>query len=107
MRWIPRRTTAMALITFGILSYSQCQPHRDMTTGREIYKTYCTSCHGADGTLSINNAIDLSASRLSLEGRKEIVRNGRMRSEERRVGKEWRARKGRYMITQKGDSIMT
>jgi|GEM_PF-1654493 len=78
MRWIPRRTTAMALITFGILSYSQCQPHRDMTTGREIYKTYCTSCHGADGTLSINNAIDLSASRLSLEGRKEIVRNGRM-----------------------------
>lgn len=78
MRWIPRRTTAMALITFGILSYSQCQPNRDMTTGREIYKTYCTSCHGADGTLAINNAIDLSASRLSLEGRKEIVRNGRM-----------------------------
>lgn len=78
MRRRPRRTAAMIMITLGILSYSQCQPNRDLTTGREIYKTYCTSCHGADGTLSINNAIDLSHSRLSMEGRKEIIRNGRM-----------------------------
>ena len=73
-----QRFSAMILITIGILSHSQCQPNRDLAKGKDIYKTYCTSCHGSDGTLSINNAIDLSVSRLSMEGRKEIIRNGRM-----------------------------
>lgn len=55
-----------------------CQNNQELVAGKDIYQKYCTSCHGVDGRLSINAAIDLSHSRLSLEGRIEIIKKGRV-----------------------------
>ncbi|WP_236980136.1 c-type cytochrome [Membranihabitans maritimus] len=49
-----------------------------LSSGREIYKKYCVNCHGADGTLSTNGALDLSASRISMDARKQIINEGRI-----------------------------
>ena len=45
--------------------------------GREIYKTYCITCHGATGNLGGNGAFDLSASALSVEQRVQVITEGR------------------------------
>lgn len=73
-----RRTSASVILTLSILAGYQCQSNDRLVTGKEIYKVYCVNCHGADGKLAFNKALDLSVSRLPLEGRKEIIRNGRM-----------------------------
>lgn len=45
--------------------------------GKALFNANCRVCHGADGKLGLNGAKDLSASTLSLEERRELVRNGR------------------------------
>lgn len=45
--------------------------------GGEVYDMYCTLCHGADGTLGINGAKDLTRSTLGRDGMIGIVTYGR------------------------------
>lgn len=66
----------MALAFVGCLT--RCNNPEDLTSGKEIYRVYCVNCHGADGSLSTSGALDLSRSRLPLEGRIDIIKNGRV-----------------------------
>ena len=71
------------LVTFMIffpilLCQIQCNQTSELTKGKAIYKAYCVNCHGIEGNLGANAAMDLSRSGLSLEGRKEIIRHGRV-----------------------------
>lgn len=45
--------------------------------GRELYKTYCIKCHGADGNLMSNGAMSLRFSALSLQQKEDVIRYGR------------------------------
>lgn len=47
--------------------------------GKQIYKTYCVACHGANGKLKLNEASDLTLSEMTLEERiKNISEGGSM-----------------------------
>ena len=45
--------------------------------GQALFRKNCITCHGADGTLGLNGAKDLSKSVLPLEERIPIVTNGK------------------------------
>lgn len=47
------------------------------TGGAATFRQYCVTCHGADGTLGLNGAKDLTVSVLSLEERVNIITNGK------------------------------
>ena len=66
------------LILAGLMGLFRCQGPNELSSGKEIYRKYCVNCHGIDGTLSHSGALDLSQSRLPLDGRKEIIRKGRV-----------------------------
>lgn len=44
--------------------------------GKTVYKTYCIACHGPKGKLMLNDAPDLSVSKMTLEERLENIRKG-------------------------------
>lgn len=67
-----------ALIGIASWALFYCQPNENLSSGREIYKKYCVSCHGIDGKLSTNGALDLSRSRINLEERRKIITYGRV-----------------------------
>ena len=50
--------------------------HADGNEGKTVYKTYCVSCHGPKGKLMLNDAPDLSVSKMTLEERLENIRKG-------------------------------
>lgn len=52
-------------------------PSTQPDMGEALYKKYCTLCHGADGKKGFNGAGDLTASKLNLEERILIIREGR------------------------------
>lgn len=68
------RYLSLALVLMGFLYACSQFPEAD---GREIYKSYCVSCHGAKGNMGGNGAFDLSTSALSLEGRIQVIHTGR------------------------------
>lgn len=45
--------------------------------GAALYKAYCVNCHGIDGSLKTNGAIDLRYSVLTLEERVLVISEGR------------------------------
>lgn len=45
--------------------------------GKKVYKKYCLACHGADGTMGMSGAKDLSESELDLVQRELIIANGK------------------------------
>lgn len=45
--------------------------------GEALYKKYCTLCHGTDGKKGFNGAGDLTASKLTVEERIVIIREGK------------------------------
>ncbi|MCF8465285.1 MAG: cytochrome c [Flavobacteriales bacterium] len=48
-------------------------------SGKQIYKTYCVACHGANGKLKLNEASDLTLSEMTLQERiKNITEGGSM-----------------------------
>jgi mono/diheme cytochrome c family protein len=65
-------------LTIIILGMAQCNSSGELKSGKEIYQFYCVNCHGVDGRLAVNAALDLSRSHLPMEGRIEIIRNGRV-----------------------------
>ena len=45
--------------------------------GKEVYSLYCAACHGEDGKLMMNEASDLSISKLSLDERIALIQKGK------------------------------
>ena len=45
--------------------------------GMAVFRQNCVICHGADGKLGTNGAKDLTVSELPLEGRIQIITNGK------------------------------
>jgi len=45
--------------------------------GAKVFKLYCSSCHGIDGTMQMNGAKDLRLSILTYAQRVELVKNGK------------------------------
>ncbi|NUO01952.1 MAG: c-type cytochrome [Saprospiraceae bacterium] len=49
----------------------------DAPDGQKLYKTYCVTCHGLNGDMQGNGAIDLTKSALSLDERIKVISEGR------------------------------
>ena len=45
--------------------------------GKKIFKSNCVLCHGEDGKLGLNNSKDLTVSKLTMDERKTIIKNGK------------------------------
>ncbi len=45
-------------------------------SGKQVYKTYCVACHGANGKLKLNDAPDLTFCTMTLEERIENITKG-------------------------------
>ena len=45
--------------------------------GAAIFKRYCVTCHGADGTLGLNGAANLAISGLTKEQEVQVITYGR------------------------------
>ena len=57
-----------------VLSCAEKKPAID---SKKLYKQNCVICHGVDGKLGLNNSKDLTASKLSLDERISIIKNGK------------------------------
>ncbi len=53
------------------------QDEKDLEEGRVLFATTCKLCHGADGKLGLNGAMDLSKSTLTKEEKLFVISNGR------------------------------
>ena len=53
------------------------QEEKDLEAGRILFSTTCKLCHGADGKLGLNGAMDLSKSVLTKEEKLFVISNGR------------------------------
>ena len=53
------------------------QEEKDLEAGRILFSTTCKLCHGADGKLGLNGAMDLSKSLLTKEEKLFVISNGR------------------------------
>lgn len=73
-----RRVVIWGILCIAVWGLTRCNQPEDLTSGKEIYRVYCVNCHGADGSLSTSGALDLSRSRLPVEGRIDIIKNGRV-----------------------------
>jgi len=58
-------------------SVSVVETNKVEMSGKEIYKTYCVACHGADGKLAFSGAKDLSISTLDLNTRIKQIKYGK------------------------------
>ncbi|MBK7340003.1 MAG: cytochrome c [Saprospiraceae bacterium] len=68
------------LLSVALIWMSCTQSKRtkdEFDQGRELYKTYCIKCHGADGNLMSNGAMNLRFSALSLQQKEDVIRYGR------------------------------
>lgn len=73
-----KKLFVLGIVWMAIWGLSRCDSSENLTSGKDIYRVYCVNCHGADGSLSTNGAIDLTRSRLPMEGRIDIIKNGRV-----------------------------
>ena len=48
-----------------------------LEAGATVFKTYCIVCHGADGKLGLNGAMDMSQSTLTHEEMVQVITKGR------------------------------
>ena len=56
---------------------SQDSGKQQDVSGKEVYQQYCKNCHGADGTMELNNAANLATSEMTEEEMRNIIRNGK------------------------------
>lgn len=80
-RFQPKLFFVYALLLSGSFANFHCaeaqQPKDASSLIADRYQKYCSSCHGGDGKLSINGAVKLKYSLLSLEERYLVITNGR------------------------------
>ncbi len=72
---------AIAITTLALGCESAIAEGRDAeaptSEGAELYKKYCTLCHGTDGKKGFNGAKDLTLSTLLVEERVILIRDGK------------------------------
>ena len=69
----------LILSAFAIIAFS-CADKKAKTSGvdgRKVFKLNCVVCHGLDGKLGANGSKDLTLSKMSLDERKAIIKNGK------------------------------
>jgi mono/diheme cytochrome c family protein len=61
-----------------------------LSQGEVIYKSLCVDCHGMDGKKGLFKAPDLSTSKLTLQQRLEVIKDGKgiMQSYSRQLDEE-------------------
>lgn len=64
-------------IILVIAIYGSCSNPKEGFNPKSAYKMYCSNCHGLDGSLGTNGAINLKNSSLSLEERVLVISKGR------------------------------
>lgn len=64
-------------IIFIILINGSCSNPQESFNPKSAYKMYCSNCHGLDGSLGTNGAINLKNSALPLDERILVIRKGR------------------------------
>ncbi len=58
-------------------SWSADIAHTVSDDGEEIYLTYCKSCHGKKGNLGIGGAAKLTKSKMTLDDRISVIKDGK------------------------------
>lgn len=69
----------LIILTLATIAFS-CADKKAKTPGvdgRKIFKQNCVVCHGLDGKLGANGSKDLTESKMSLDERKAIIKNGK------------------------------
>jgi mono/diheme cytochrome c family protein len=69
----------LIILTFATIAFS-CADKKAKTPGvdgRKVFKQNCVVCHGLDGKLGANGSKDLTESKMSLDERKAIIKNGK------------------------------
>lgn len=83
---ILRKPAGLALLLLGLLQFAPaCRSDSPIdpgskpavADGKAIYRRHCVTCHGADGTLGLNGAGDLTKSVLPLEARVTQIAKGK------------------------------
>lgn len=70
--------TALASAYFLASCGPEAPAHQNSAPdGKTVYRQHCVICHGADGTLALNGAADLSRSALSFEERIHQIAMGK------------------------------
>jgi len=64
-------------ISLGLCSFDWTQESNLVGDGKELYLTYCKSCHGKKGGLGLAGAAKLTKSEMALKDRIEIITNGK------------------------------
>lgn len=80
--WKLGRFTALLAVWVSVHSLVSCGGESSTNSnkaidGKTLYRQHCVICHGADGTLALNGAADLSRSTLSLEERIHQIASGK------------------------------
>ena len=67
------------LSAFAIIAFSCADKKAKVSgvDGRKVFKQNCVVCHGLDGKLGANGSKDLTLSKMSLDERKAIIKNGK------------------------------
>ena len=70
----------LVLLIFMVLMCTFACKEKDSLyseAGEKIYKQNCVLCHGKDGKLGANGSKDLTVSKMTLEERVVIIKNGK------------------------------
>jgi mono/diheme cytochrome c family protein len=67
----------LVLILLGLTWACSSAVDAEAPDGRQLYKSYCVTCHGISGNMGASGAFDLSSSKLGLEERIQVITNGR------------------------------
>jgi len=72
-----KKVITLSVIIAVIWSCSSENGNKSLTSGSKIYALYCTQCHGNTGALQLNGASNFLTSKLTLEERIDVIRDGR------------------------------
>lgn len=65
-----------ASIILGLMACNGLHGSDANDLGKQTYTTYCEACHGKDGKLKLNDAPDLTVSKMTLEERIKNISEG-------------------------------
>ncbi len=87
---LPNKTSILLLIVMTVLSVNLIScgteaPKSDEEEqaveaahpGEKVYKKYCVTCHGTDGSMGSNGAFNLRETKLSIEEKIAVITKGR------------------------------
>lgn len=72
-----KKTLIIAILAIVAFSCGEKKAKTSGVDGRKIYKQNCVICHGLDGKLGANGSKDLTQSKLTMDERKSIIKNGK------------------------------